>query len=115
MYCPCTVKPSIVSLLTFAANKISKLRVINTGLWFKSPPASKTLRSSFLQLPRIVNLASRAVCMAVLVWSRVVVPCSKTWNNLEQFAIDRLFQGECGTAICLCSCMGVDDNVWSAA
>jgi len=29
--------------------------------------------------------------MDLLVRSRVVVPCSKTWNNLEQIAIDRLF------------------------
>ena len=54
------------------------------------PPATKTLRSSFLQVPRIVKVASRAACMAFLVCGRVLVPSSKTWNNWEQIAENRL-------------------------
>src|SRR5579864_2413530 len=54
------------------------------------PPATKPSAIPFLQVSGIVKVASRAVCMAFLVWSRVLVPCSKTWNNLEQIAENRL-------------------------
>ena len=54
------------------------------------PPATKPPGGSLLQVPEIVKVASRAVCMDFLVCSRVLVPCSKTWNNLEQLAKNRL-------------------------
>src|SRR5580692_5223465 len=51
------------------------------------PPATKIFRDSFLQVSRILKVASRAVCMDFLVQCRVLVPCSKTWNNFVTFGI----------------------------
>ena len=54
-------------------------------------PATNSLRNPFLQVSRILKVASRAFIFDSLVEGRATVPVPNLWNSVEQIAVDRLF------------------------
>ncbi len=71
--------------------RINNLHFINTAAGFKSTPPTKSSAILLLPVSQILRVAIEPFACLFLVGSRVLVPSSKTWNNLEPFAIDRFF------------------------
>src|SRR5579859_774587 len=55
------------------------------------PPQPKPSEVPSYKFLGLLELRIEPCACVFLVGSRVLVPCSKTWNNLEQIAVDRLF------------------------